>query len=158
VVFGSGFILRIFAKVMLSRKTKYAINALVYLARHAQEGPILISRIAQEEHIPQKFLELILLDLKKAGILVSRKGRGGGYSLHRKPEEVNIADVIRLFDGAIALLPCVTYRYYERCEECRDEKTCGIRDLFKEVRDLTVQLLKNNTLADILAREERLSN
>jgi Rrf2 family protein len=142
---------------MLSKKTKYAINALVFLSRHFNEGPILISRIATEEHIPQKFLELILLDLKNAGILNSRKGKGGGYYLLKKPDEVNVADVIRLFEGAIALLPCVTHKYYERCEECRDEKTCGIRDLFKEVRDETVRILKNNTLADILARESSLT-
>lgn len=142
---------------MLSKKTKYALNALVFLARHCNEGPILISRVAAEEHIPQKFLELILLDLKNAGILNSKKGKGGGYYLLKKPDEVNIADVIRLFEGAIALLPCVTHRYYERCEECRDEKTCGIRDLFREVREETVRILKNNTLADILARESSLT-
>jgi Rrf2 family protein len=113
--------------------------------------------VAAEEHIPQKFLELILLDLKNAGILNSKKGKGGGYYLLKKPDEVNIADVIRLFEGAIALLPCVTHRYYERCEECRDEKTCGIRDLFREVREETVRILKNNTLADILARESSLT-
>lgn len=141
---------------MLSKKTKYALNALVFLARHRDEGPIVISHIATEERIPQKFLELILLDLKNAGILNSRKGKGGGYYLLKKPEDVSIADVIRLFEGAIALLPCATYKYYERCEECRDEKTCGIRDLFKEVRDETVRILKQNTLADILSRETSL--
>ena len=141
---------------MLSKKTKYALNALVYLARRHNEGPILISRIAADEHIPQKFLELILLDLKNAGILNSRKGKGGGYYLLKKPEEVSVAEVVRQFEGAIALLPCVTFKYYERCEECRDEKTCGIRDLFKEVREETVRILKNNTLADILARESSL--
>lgn len=141
---------------MLSKKTKYALNALVFLARHRDEGPIVISHIAAEERIPQKFLELILLDLKNAGILNSRKGKGGGYYLLKKPEEVSIADVIRLFEGAIALLPCATHKYYERCEECPDEKTCGIRDLFKEVRDETVRILKKNTLADILSRETSL--
>lgn len=141
---------------MISKKTKYAINALVYLTKHKDEGPILISDIAASEHIPQKFLEAILLDLKRAGILASKKGKGGGYYLLRSPEEVNMAAVMRLFDGPIALLPCVTYMYYERCDECKDEKVCGIRDVFMQVRNETVELLKNATLAEIIQREKAL--
>ncbi|SDK44079.1 Rrf2 family protein [Catalinimonas alkaloidigena] len=141
---------------MLSKKTKYAINALVRLAKEKERGPILISEISERENIPKKFLEAILLDLKNAGVLGSKKGRGGGYYLLRDPAEVNLADVIRLFDGALALLPCVTYKYYERCEECRDEETCGIRDVIAQVRDQTVKILKDNTLADIIRREETL--
>lgn len=139
---------------MLSKKAKYGINALVYLAKKYEQGPLLIGDIARHENIPKKFLEAILLDLKNAGILGSKKGRGGGYYLIKSPDEVNMAEVVRLFDGAIAFLPCVTHRYYERCDECKDEKVCGIRSLFKEVRDQTVNLLKNNTLSDIIAREE----
>ncbi len=142
---------------MLSKKTKYAINALVYLGRRYEQGPILIAQIAEAQHIPQKFLESILLDLRNAGILSSKKGKGGGYYLIKPPEEVNMADVMRLFDGAIAFLPCVTYKYYERCEECRDEATCGIRDVFREVRDATVEILKGATLSEIINREERLT-
>jgi len=144
---------------MLSKKTKYALNALVYLARQAvkyDKKPVLISEIAREQRIPQKFLELILLELKNAGIISSKKGKGGGYYLLRPAQEVDIADIIRLFEGAIALLPCATHKYYERCEECTDERTCGIRALFKELRDETVKLLKQNTLADLLQREEDL--
>jgi Rrf2 family protein len=141
---------------MLSKKAKYALNALVYLARNYEKGPILISEISEEEHIPKKFLENILLDLRNAGILSSKKGRGGGYYLLRPPEDVNMADVIRMFDGALALLPCVTYKYYERCEECKDEETCGIRRVIKEVRDQTVNILKNNSLADIIRREQEI--
>jgi Rrf2 family protein len=139
---------------MLSKKTKYAINALLYLARHQGKGPILISTVATEQNIPQKFLEAILLDLKNAGILNSKKGKGGGYYMVKHPDDVNMAQVMRLFDGAIAFLPCVTYQYYERCEECRDEATCGIRDVFKEVRDSTVGILKQATLSEIMKREE----
>src|SRR5690606_27937978 len=106
---------------MISRKTKYALNALVYLTRMKDQGPILISQIAESENIPQKFLEAILLDLKRAGILGSKKGKGGGYYLLKSPEQVNVADVMRLLDGPIALLPCVSYKYYEKCEECKDE-------------------------------------
>lgn len=141
---------------MISKKSKYAINALVYLAKHKDDGPIIISQIAEAQNIPQKFLESILLDLKNAGILSSKKGRGGGYYLISDPDDVNLADVMRLFDGAIAFLPCVTYKYYERCEECKDEETCGIRDIFLEVRNETVELLKAGTLSSILGREERL--
>jgi Rrf2 family protein len=138
---------------MLSKKTKYAINALVYLAKVESKTPVLISEIAESEHIPQKFLEAILLDLKNAGILNSKKGKGGGYYLIKPPELVNIADIMRLFDGAIAYLPCVSFKYYEKCDECKDEETCGIRDLFSEVRAKTVSLLKENSLADIIKRE-----
>ena len=141
---------------MLSKKTKYALNALVYLAKEYEKGPVLISQIAESENIPQKFLEAILLDLKNAGILRSKKGRGGGYSLLKKPEKVNIAEVMRLFDGPIALLPCVTYKFYERCEECEDEATCGIRNVFLEVRNETVRKLKSATLASIMERENKL--
>jgi Rrf2 family protein len=141
---------------MISRKTKYAINALVHLTKRKNEGPILISEIAEAEHIPQKFLESILLDLRKAGFLASKKGKGGGYYLLKDPKEINLADVMRLFDGPIALLPCVSYTYYERCEECKDEETCGQRDVFMEVRNKTVQMLKKATLTEIIKREKKL--
>ena len=132
------------------------MNALVHLAKRWGEGPVLISTIAEEENIPQKFLETILLELKNAGILGSKKGKGGGYYLLRDPEEVNMAEVLRLFDGPIALLPCVTYRYYERCEECKDEATCPIREAFKEVRDESVRIFKNHSLKTLLERERDL--
>jgi Rrf2 family protein len=141
---------------MLSKKTKYAINALVYLAKEHNGEPIQISRIAESENIPRKFLEAILLDLRNAGLLSSKKGKTGGYYLLRGAEEINIADVVRLFEGAIALLPCVAYKYYERCEECKDEATCGIRDVFFDVRNETVNMLKNATLASIIEREKAL--
>lgn len=142
---------------MISRKTKYAINALIHLTKRKDEGRILISEIAEAERIPQKFLESILLDLKKAGILASKKGKGGGYYLLKDPAEVNLADVMRLFDGPIALLPCVSYLYYERCDECKDEETCGQRDVFLEVRNKTVETLKKATLTEIIKREDKLT-
>ena len=141
---------------MLSKKAKYAIHALIHLARNKDRGPVLISTIADTERIPQKFLEAILLDLKRGGILASKKGKGGGYYLLKEPEDVNMADVMRLFDGAIALLPCVTHKYYERCEECKDEETCGIRDVFMNVRNATVKILKAATLSEIIRKEEHL--
>jgi Rrf2 family protein len=141
---------------MLSKKAKYAINALVKLAREYEKGPVLIKDISRSENIPQKFLEAILRELKSTGILSSKMGKGGGYYLIKDPEEVNLASVVRLFDGAIGMLPCVTYLYYEPCDECKDEETCGIRSIFKEVRDETVNLLKKATLAEILRRENDL--
>ena len=141
---------------MLSKKCKYAIHALVYLAERYQQGPVHIQDIADEQHIPKKFLEAILLELRNAQILHSKKGKGGGYYLYKKPEEVNLREVIRLMDGAIAMLPCVSLNYYERCEECVDEKTCGIRDSFVGVRDETLRILSESTLDKILAREKAL--
>jgi Rrf2 family protein len=141
---------------MLSKKSKYAIHALVYLAKCEVGKPIQIQEIAEAQNSSRKFLESILLDLRNAGLLVSRKGRYGGYLLSRKPEDVNLAEVIRIFEGAIAYLPCVTYKYYERCEECTDEKTCGVRNVFLELRNETVEILKKATLAEIIGREQHL--
>ncbi|MCB9034325.1 MAG: Rrf2 family transcriptional regulator [Chitinophagales bacterium] len=141
---------------MLSKKTKYAINALVYLAKNKDEGPILISTIAEHENIPKKFLETILLDLKNAGYLNSKKGKGGGYYFIKEASEVNLAEIVRYFDGAIGLLPCVTHKYYEKCEECLDEKTCGIRHAFLAIRNATVEMLKENTIEKMINKEEKL--
>jgi Rrf2 family protein len=139
---------------MLSKKAKYAINALVYIAKNREEQPISVSKISENQHIPLKFLESILTELKNARVLNSKKGKYGGYSLNSTPEEIHLAKIMRLFDGAIGLLPCVTYDFYERCEECTDEETCGIRQVAMEIRNETVRRLKAATLADIIAREE----
>ncbi len=142
---------------MLSKKSKYAINALLYISRNKDEGrPILAAEIAEHENIPHKFLEAILLDLKNAGFLRSKRGRKGGYFLNKSPEEISLSTVMRLFDGPIALLPCVSLNYYERCEECKDEKTCGIRAVFLMIRDQTLRTLEENSMAAILRREEEL--
>ncbi|GAB4400472.1 MAG: Rrf2 family transcriptional regulator [Microscillaceae bacterium] len=142
---------------MLSKKTKYAINALVFIAKHPENQPISVSKISEEQHIPLKFLESILTELKNARILNSKKGKLGGYSLNGTPEQIHLAKIIRLFDGAIALLPCATYDFYERCEECVDEATCGIRQVAIEIRNETVARLKEATLANVIAREARLT-
>lgn len=141
---------------MLSKRAKYGLSALRELARARDTGWTSAATIAQRARVPGKYLEAILLDLGKAGIIISRKGRGGGHQLQRAPEDLHMAEVLRLFDGAIGLIPCVTYNYYERCEECIDEATCGIRDVFSDIRAVTVERLKSATLADVLAREERL--
>ncbi|MBY8962035.1 Rrf2 family transcriptional regulator [Flavobacterium sp. D11R37] len=140
---------------MLSKKTKYAINALVYIARNTDSWPVSVSRISEDQKISLKFLESILSELKNAKILKSKKGKYGGYILNGTPEEINMATVLRLFDGAIGLLPCVTYEYYERCEECVDEETCGIRQVAMEIRNETVKRLKKATLANIIERETK---
>jgi Rrf2 family protein len=139
---------------MLSKKSKYALKALTILAKEYGQGPVLISDIAQREDISRKFLEIILLELKNAGILQSRKGKGGGYSLGRHPRQISLGHVIRVLDGPLAPLPCVSRTAYVRCRECRDERTCGIRMVMKQVRDATAQILDSTTLADMLKQVE----
>jgi Rrf2 family protein len=140
---------------MLSKKCKYAIHALVFLAERYGEGPVQIGEIAINQSIPKKFLEAILLELKNARILNSKKGKGGGYYLLRKPEEINLTEVIRLMNGAIALLPCVSLNYYESCDECIDEKHCTIRLTFLTVRDETLKVLTENTLASLVKKHKK---
>ena len=142
---------------MLSKRCKYALKALEYIAKKDVAVPILIAEISEKQHIPKKFLEAILLDLRHDGILQSRKGKNGGYSLRIPASEVNIGHVIRLIDGPIALIPCVSYKYYERCAECTDEETCGLRNIVQDVREATNKILSKVTLADMLNREHRLS-
>lgn len=140
---------------MLSKKCKYAIHALVHMAKQPQEK-FLIKEISEECNIPKKFLEAILLDLNRAGILGSKQGKGGGYFLRRTPAEVNLAEIVRLFDGAIAAVPCATYKFYERCAECVDEDVCSVRQAFLQVRNATVEMLKGNTLEDLVKKENKL--
>ena len=134
---------------MLSKKSQYAFKALTYLTEKFNEGPVLISEIARKKRIPLKFLENILLELKKAGILDSKKGKGGGYFLNQSPEKIKVATVIRLINGPIAMLPCVSLYFYERCKNC-NEKHCGLHDLMIEVRDATLQIVENRTLRDLV--------
>jgi Rrf2 family protein len=140
---------------MLSKKCKYAIHALVHMG-HNPEGKFLIKEISASCNIPKKFLEAILLDLKHAGILGSKQGQGGGYFLRRATRDINLAEVVRLFDGAIAAVPCATYKYYERCNECEDEETCSVRHAFLALRNETVEMLKRDTVEDLVKTEQRL--
>jgi Rrf2 family protein len=141
---------------MITKKSKYAIKALIYLAKQKERKPVLIEEISNEEKIPKKFLEAILLELRKAGILGSKKGKGGGYYLLKGAEEINMAEVLRLFDGPIALVPCVAHKYYEPCEECIDEITCPIREVFRIIREQTVATLKDNSFSELLVKEKKL--
>ncbi|MGY3052109.1 Rrf2 family protein [Pedobacter sp. UYEF25] len=139
---------------MLSKKTKYAIKALVVLGKNKDNPPMQIQKIAEQEHIPKKFLEQILLDLRNAGFLFSKKGAGGGYSLNKKPEDIFLVQVMRVTDGPIAMVPCASLNFYHKCEECEDEKTCGIRSAFIDVRDATLKVLSETSVAHIIARED----
>ena len=134
---------------MLSKKSQYAFKALAYLTEKFNQGPVLISEISTKKKVPLKFLENILLDLKKAGILESKKGKGGGYFLKKDPAQVKVATIVRLVNGPIAMLPCVSLYFYKRCDNC-DEKSCGLHDIMIEVRDASLSVLENKTLADLL--------
>ena len=139
---------------MISRKAKYGLKALLMLAREHDKGPILVSDIAKREAIPQKFLGLILLELKRRGLLQSRKGRGGGYFLAKNPESITLGQIIRFIDGPIALVPCVSQFAYMKCDDCQDEETCGIRIVMKQVRDVMGEILDGTTLADVIKEVE----
>lgn len=140
----------------LSQRTQYALRSLQYLARHHARGPILIAELAASEDIPKKFLELILLELKNHGLLQSKKGRGGGYSLRKAPSEITLGQVIRMFDGSLAPLPCVSESAFMKCRECQDIETCATRSIMKEVRDGIAKILDGTTLEDLLKRSEKL--
>ena len=142
---------------MLSKRAKYGLRALVYLARHQGEGPIQISEISEKLNIPRKFLEAILLDLRNEGLLLSRKGKEGGYLMERSPDTITIGRVIRFIDGPLAAVPCVSQTAYARCDDCPDEKTCVVRCVMKEVRDATAKILDETTLDQLVAKEEQLS-
>ena len=133
---------------MLNKKTQYALQALQYLAEHKDNGPVLISEISSQKNIPLKFLESILLQLKKEGILDSKKGKGGGYYLNLPPQKISLASIIRMIHGPIAMLPCVSLYFYERCANC-DEENCGLHDTMILVRDATLNILEKKTVADL---------
>jgi Rrf2 family protein len=134
---------------MLSKKTQYGLKALGYLAANFGEGPILISEIAKKKKIPIKFLENILLQLKTNGILQSKKGKGGGYFLADHPKKTTVAAAMRIIEGPIALLPCVSLNFYEKCKDC-DEKTCGLKKVMISTRDATLKILEKKTLIDLI--------
>ena len=139
---------------MLSKKTKYGLNALLNLAKKFDQGPVLISDLSSEERIPQKFLEAILLDLKKHGVLDSKKGKGGGYMLSKLPKDIKVGQIVRVLDGPLAPVSCVSQTAYRKCDECREESCCGLRIVMKEVRDSIANILDNTSLEDVLLKAE----
>ncbi len=134
---------------MLSKKTKYGIKALAYIARQPKGKPVQTAEIASSENISLKFLESILVVIRKAGYLGSKKGKGGGYYLIKDPAEVKMMYIIRILEGPIAMLPCVSLNYYEKCDDCPDEATCSVHALMIQVRDSTLKILGENSLADL---------
>jgi Rrf2 family protein len=142
---------------MLPKKSKYAIKALVFLAKkYKQNTPVRINEISEAEKIPRKFLEAILLELRKNGLLGSKMGASGGYYLLKHPEEIMLSNVIRITGGPIALLPCVSLNFYEPCEECLYENTCGLRDVVLQVREASIKILSKTSIEDIILREKKL--
>ena len=135
---------------MLSKKAQYALQALSYMAETATEGPILIADIAAHKSIPLKFLENILLELKKAGFLDSKKGKHGGYLFATPPEKIKLSAIFRTIEGPIALMPCVSLNFYKKCETC-NEKKCGINKVMLEVRDNTLAILDKKTVQDLVS-------
>ncbi len=140
---------------MLSMKAKYGLLAVLALARKSDKKLILISELAEKENIPKKFLEQILRELKNQGILESKIGKGGGYYLNKPPHEITIGQIIRTIDGPLAPVACVSQTAYARCPECRDEHSCAIRLVMKDVRDAISQILDGTTLADALERSDQ---
>ena len=134
---------------MLSKKTQYALKALGYLAGKYGTGPVLISEVSEAKKIPIKFLETILLEFKQAGVLESKKGKGGGYYLIENPKNISLAKAIRIVGGPIALLPCVSLNFYEKCSDC-DEAVCGLNKAMALTRDATLKILEKKTLMELI--------
>lgn len=138
---------------MLSAKCKYGLKAMVYMARHGGAGPLLIADIAEAERIPKKFLDVILLELKTHCLLTSKKGKGGGYQLARTPDKICVGDIVRILDGPLAPVSCVSRTAYRPCDDCTDEHSCVVRAVMQEVRDAIAAVLDNTSLADMANRK-----
>ena len=134
----------------ISKRTQYGLKAVIALARHYGEGPVLIATLANEERIPVKFLEGILLDLKSRALLESKKGKGGGYQLSRPPGAITVGSVIRMLEGPLAPLPCASETAFRACQECADVENCTTRIILRQVRDAIADVLDKTTLADLI--------
>jgi len=135
---------------VISQKCKYALQALLLLAREPSHDLLLVSDIAERERLPKKFLEAILLELNRNGLVRSRRGRGGGYALAKPADLITFGQVVRIMDGPLAPLSCVSVNYYRRCEDCRDEMTCDIRKVMRRVRDAIAAELDGTSLLDAI--------
>jgi Rrf2 family protein len=138
----------------ISKRTQYGLKAIVALARRYQEKPVLIASLASQESIPPKFLEVILLKLKRQGLLGSKKGKGGGYYLSRPPSTITLGSVIRMIEGPLAPLPCASETRFRACSDCKDIETCATRIIMRQVRDAIAGVLDKTTLADLLRRTD----
>jgi Rrf2 family protein len=141
---------------MLTKRGKYALRAVLYLARQRERGPVLIQEIAAKERIPKKFLEAILRDLRNEGLLLSKMGKGGGYQLALPPQKITIGGVVRTIDGPLAPIPCASQTAYVPCADCPDVETCMIRAVMRDVRDATAEILDGTTLQMLLDRSHAL--
>jgi Rrf2 family protein len=139
---------------MLSQKARYALRALFVLGAHTGDEPVMIADIAEQANVPRKFLEQILLEMKRRGIVHSHRGKFGGYTLGRAPGDITFAEVLRVIDGPLALSPCASRTAYRKCDDCEDENTCAIRKVLLAVRDATAGILEHHTLAHALADEK----
>ena len=139
---------------MISKKTKYALKALYYLAEQPSGQPVLIADLAKAENIPKKFLEFILLSLRKGGLLQSRIGKGGGYNLSLPANKITLGMVVRILEGDLAPVQCLSQTNYTQCDECNDERTCGIRLVMVDVNNALSNVLDSLSLADMLERSE----
>jgi Rrf2 family protein len=144
------------AVMRLSRRSEYGLRALVDLVRHDGDGPVALAALAERNNLPSKFLEQIMSTLKHGGIVRTTLGSHGGYAMGADPGDISIGRVVRLLDGALAPLPCVSLRYYGPCS-CPDEATCPLRDVMIDVRDAMLEILDRETIADLAAREGRAS-
>jgi Rrf2 family protein len=138
----------------ISKRTQYGLKAMLGLGARYGQGPVLIATLSREESIPIKFLELILLDLKGAGLLESKKGPRGGYQLTRPPSTVTVGSLIRIMEGPLAPLPCASETAFRPCEECQDVESCGTRIVMRQVRDAIAGVLDRTTLADLIRQVE----
>jgi Rrf2 family protein len=134
---------------MLSQKSRYALRALAVLAAHDQPTPLSIQEIATRADAPRKFLEAILLELRKDGVVVSARGKAGGYALAAKPENIKLSRVIRALDGPLAPIACASLFFYQPCADCPDPETCSTRAVMREVRDAVNDVLDGRTIADL---------
>ncbi len=141
---------------MLSKKAKYAIRAIEYIVANGKEAPVRIADIATVQRIPKKFLEVILLELKRDGLLNSVLGKNGGYTLRKSAEEISLGHVIRLIDGPIALVPCVSVKFYSPCQDCPDPALCALRIVMGDVREQTGKILENFSFADMAKQQKKL--
>ena len=140
---------------MITQKMKYALKALLVLADEAEkEKPeaLTIEEIAKRSSTPKRFLEHILLEVRNAGVIASIRGRSGGYVLIKKPSEISISELLRVIDGPIAPLPCLSRRSYQRCEDCTDEASCRLRKMFGQVFWSYLLLIESLTLDDLVAQ------
>ena len=139
---------------MLSQKAKYALRALLMLAEQPEADMVMIADIAERENVPRKFLEAILVDLRKRGLLDSRRGKYGGYRLAKPAAAISFGEIIRIVDGPLAPLPCASKSGFRPCDDCTDANNCSVRWLMLQVRDATADILDNCSLADALKQRQ----